>query len=336
MNDDKLIGLLSNLDDDLIEQEIDNLMNGDECDMDSIKRKALQKLTAHNKKAKFRKFIPYVAAACICLIGINTVYADEISDVVKSFFHKTPVYSTMVDGSAYYLKDSLKLDDNLTIDSFMVSDGKQDIQLIAAFKDKDMKLSTFGQPVDTKVVEMFENRGAEGTLGSSTASRTDDIYATDASGRKYKLEVPADAKAFPVTTFETGASKDSTLTVKLPALIATYTKPVDSFRLSIPKDGQKTLNRNIDMVAQKAVAKSIKRISPTSAELVFDLNTGAEKYVSIRSFQVYSKDIKKMTTEFSGDKAVMTLEFDKDVNAADLEISYPEFVMNGNWKINMK
>lgn len=33
MNEDKLIKLLNNLDDDLIEKEIDNLMNGVDCDM---------------------------------------------------------------------------------------------------------------------------------------------------------------------------------------------------------------------------------------------------------------------------------------------------------------
>ncbi len=450
MNEDKMIAILSNLDDDLIEKEIENLMDGVECDMESIDRKAHQALEKYNRKTKSRKFLPYAAAVCLCFICINTVYADEISQAVKSFFNKTPVYSTMVDGGAYYLKDRLVLDDNLAIDSIMVSEGrldmeinsklgievlddikitpkdvpdakyaqyvmggysengnnkyffsfmngkennnnikpfkafdllvggktyavildeaksldgtqklsaseatsnnidmvtvgansiekngKQAVQLIASFKNKDMKLNRFGQPVDTTVKNVVENVG-NGIEATGTGSRTADIYATDKSGTKYKLEVPADAKAAPVTTFETSASKDSQLTINLPALLATYQKPVGSLRINIPKDGETILNHDVDLIAQKAVAKSIKRLSPKSAELVFQLNTGAEKYVSIRSFQVHDKDMKKISSEFSGDTAVMTIEFDKAVDALDLEISWPSFVMNGNWTINMK
>ncbi len=448
MNEDKIIAMLSNLDDDLIEKEIDNLMNGVECDMESIKRKAHQKLEKHNQKNKRRKRLPYVAAVLACFLCINTVYADEISTVVKSFFNKTPVYSTMVDGQAYYLADSLKLDDQLTIDSFMVSEGrvnmkctsklsgkvltdmkivpkddpktqyaisgysedgdnkytllfmnakeqnynikpfkafdlivggktysvtldaaksldgtqklasseansnnidlvnvgansiekngKQVVQLIAAFKDKDMKLNAFGQPVYKTVHYTYENLGKEGVISSGTSFKAEDIFATDKNGTKYQLKVPADAKATPVTTFETDASKDSQLTVKVPALLATYQKSVDSIKFDIPKDGEKILNRDVDLFAQKAVVKSVQRISPTSAKLVFQLNTGADKNVQIRSFQADSQDIKKMSSEINGDTAVMTIEFDQNVNTTDLEICWPEFVINGNWTINLK
>ena len=448
MNEDKMIAMLSNLDDDLIEKEIDNLMDGVECDMESINRKAHQKLEKYNRKSKLRKCLPYAAAVCLCFICINMVYADEISQAVKSFFNKTPVYSTMVDGKAYYLSSSLVLDDNLAIDSFVVSEGrldmqctsklgadvltgmkivpkdvsdaqyvmggysedgnnkyffsfmngkeknynikpfqafdllvggktysvtldeaksldgtqkltaseatsnqvdlvmvgansiekngKQAVQLIASFKNKDMKLSRFGQPVDTTVKNEVVNLGKDGIEATGTGFRTEDIYATDKSGTKYKLEVPADAKAAPVTTFETGASKDSQLTVNLPALLAAYEKSVGSVRINIPKDGETILNHDVDLVAQKAIVKSIKRLSPTSAELTFQLNTGADKFVSINSFNMFSKDIRKISAEFSGDQASATLEFDKAVDAFDLDISWPKFVVNGNWTINMK
>ncbi len=128
MNEDKMITMLRNIDDDLIEKEIDVLMDGVECDMESINRKAHQKLDKYNRKAKLRKRLPYAAAVFLCLICINTAYADEISQAVKSFFNKTPVYSTMVDGKAYYLKSSLVLDDNLTIDSIIVSEGKIEME----------------------------------------------------------------------------------------------------------------------------------------------------------------------------------------------------------------
>lgn len=447
MNEDRMIAMLSNLDDDLIEREINHLMEGVEYDMESIKRKAHRKLEKYNKKAKFRKRLPYIAAVCACFICINAVYADEISQAVKSFFNKTPVYSTMVDGTAYYLNGTLVLEDNLVIDSFMVSDGrlemactsklgidvlkdikivpkgvaytqyvmggysedgnnkyrfsfvngkeenynikpfkafdlvvgdktymvdldlaksldstqklaageatasnidmvtvgansiekngKQGVQLIASFKDKNMKLRAFGQPVNATVQTFLENLG-QNIVIHGTGSQTEAIYGTDKSGAKHKLEVPADANARPITTFETDASKDSQLTINLPALLATYEKSIDSLEISIPKDGEKIINRDIDMFAQKAKVKSIKRLSPKSAELVFQLNTGDEKNVSIRFFYVNGKDIKKISSEFSGDKAIMTLEFDQDIDAVDLDISMPTFVINGNWTINMK
>jgi hypothetical protein len=214
--------------------------------------------------------------------------------------------------------------------------GKQAVQLIASFKDKDMKLNAFGEPTDKTFQSTFENLGKKGLITSSTAARTQAIYATDENGVNHKLEVPADATAAPVTTFITGVPKDARLTVELPALLARYEKTVDRLSISIPKEGEEILNRDMDMFAQKAVLKSITRLSPTSARFVFQLNTGAEQYVQIRSFNVYSQDIKKISSEFSGDTAVMTLEFDQGADVADLEISWPEFVINGNWTINLK
>lgn len=65
MSEDRMIAILSNLDDDLMEGEIDNLMDGVECDMESIRRKAHRKLKKHNRKAKFRKRLPYAAAVFV-------------------------------------------------------------------------------------------------------------------------------------------------------------------------------------------------------------------------------------------------------------------------------
>ncbi len=446
MSEDRISAMLRNLDDDLIEKEIDHLMDGAECDMESVKKKAYRKLEKYNKKTRFRKRLPYAAAICACFICINAVYADEISRAVKSFFNKTPVYSTMVDGSAYYLNAPLALDDSLVIDSFIVAgdrlemrctsklgadvledmkivpqdaggtqyvmggygkdgdnrymfsfingkeknynikpfksfdlvvggktylvhldpaqsldstqklaagetaadidlvtvgansiekNGKLGVQLIASFQDQNMKLRAFGRPVNATVQNTVENL-EQGLVSHGTPSQTETIYGTDQSGVRYKLEVPADAKARPVTTFETDAPQDSRLTINLPALLATYEKSIAGLAISIPEDGEKIINSDIDMVAQKATVKSIKRLSPKSAELVFQLNTGDEEYVRISSFHVYSKDIKKISSEFSGDKAVMILEFDRDIDETELDISWPTFVINGNWTINMK
>ncbi len=446
MSEDRMIAMLSNLDDDLIESEIENLMNGVECDMESIRRKAQRKLKKYNRKEKFRKRLPYAAAVLACFVCINTAYADEISTAIKSFLHKTPIYSTMVDGAAYYLEDRLALDDDFVIESLIVSkgrldmeytsslstdiledmkiipkddpsteyvmaglskngdkyvfsfangkeknynikpfkafdlvvggktysvtldqakgldtqnlfaseatannidmvavgakgmerNGKQAVQLIASFEDKDVKLSAFGNPVHPTVKATFEDLGEEGTSSSETGSETADMYATDENGIKHKLQVPADANAYPVTTFEVDVPKDSKLMINVPALLATYEKSVGSISFNIPRDGKEILNRDVDLFAQKAVVKSIERLSSTSAKLVFQLNTGAEKDVSIRSFQVDGENIKRISSEFSGDTAVIILEFEKNIDKTELDISWPLFIMNGNWTINMK
>lgn len=453
MNKDKVAAMLSNLDDDLMEKEIDVIMGEVECNMESIRKKARRKLEKHNRKAGLRKRLPYAAAVCLCFVCINTVYADEISQAVKSFFNKTPVYSTVVDGKAYYLKSSLVLDDNLTIDSIMVcegklemectsklspdvlgpmkiipkdvpdvqyiihdlgvkgvysqdadneffmsfanekeknynikpfkafdllvgdktysisldeakslddtqklevgqaasnqvelvtvganrieNNGKQTVQLIASFQDADMKLTAFGQPVASPVKTVLENRGKDGVVGSGTSYETEEIYATDESGAKHSLAVPADAHARPITSFETDAVKDSRLVINLPALLAGYEKSVANVRINIPAAGETILDQEVDLLAQKAVVKSIKRLSPTTAELTFLLNTGPDKCVSINRFAMFSDDIRKISAEFSGDQAIVTLEFDKDIHVFDLEISWPIFVVNGNWTINL-
>lgn len=448
MNEDKMIALLSGLDDDLIDREIDSVMNGVECDMESIHKKARQKLDKHNRKAGLRRRLSYAAAVGACFICLNVVYADEISKTIMSFFDKTPVYSTMVDGRAYYLAQSRVLDDSLTIDSFLVSggrldmtftsklgietlqemkivpkddadtqyvmggyseegnnqysfsfmngkeqnynikpfkdftmivggksyevtldqarsfngterlaesdatankiewvnvganslelEGKRGVQLIAAFKDKNMQLVRFGAPVSSAFTMTTENKSKDVIMGSSGGNRTAPVYAVDKKGGKYQLEVPSDVKARPVTTFVTNAPGDADLTVKLPALLASYQKEVTSFSLSIPKSGEQELNREIDLVGQKVVMKSVQRLSPTSARIMFQLNTSGEKNVKVASFDLYSKDVRKITSEFSGDTAVITLDFDQNVDEALVQISWPEFVVNGNWSIHLK
>lgn len=445
MKEDQLIELLSNLDDDLVEKEIDQLLEGVEIDMESINKKVNQKLN-NNKKVKGRKRFSYVAAACVCLLCITTAYADDISEAIKAFFNKTPVYSTIVDGDAYYLKEIYSLNDDIQIKSIMVSkgnlemeltsdvdlselsdikiipkndpdtvyfpggysgseDGKEyyfhfmneteenynikpfkeleliiagnsydvslqeaksfdtnneiytsensikgvnigaqkidkneklNIQLITAFEDKDLELVRLGKPAETKVVSRTENRGKEGIIGSSTGSKTEDLYVVDETNHEYKLEIPKDAKGRPVTIFETNAPKDQNLTLTLPAVLVSYNKTIDSFELNMPKEGEVVLNKEIDFNIQKAVVKKIKRVSPTSAQVEIQLNTKEDENINIRHFDFYSPDMKKISAEFEGDKGIIDLQFDKNIDATKIEISYPDFVMNGNWMMDIK
>jgi len=449
MNEDKMISMLGSLDDDLLDNVIDDLMKGVDCDVESINKKAQQKLAKHNRQAGLRKRLPYVAAVLLLFVSINTVYADEISQAFKKFFNKTPVYETMVDGKAYYLEKPKVADKDLTIDSFLVTEGRlemsitsdldpaaicksrivpknapdtayfmggysedgddkyslsfanekernydikpfqtfdlqvggktytitldeaksldasqklassdatankidqvtvganriqkngqQAVQLIASFKEPEMKLSFFGKPKTDKASEKFENLGAKGMVSSGGSDRPDAIYAIDQTGVKHELTKPANPKAYPVTTFDTDAPKDSNLTVKLPALMAHYEKlKIAQITFSIPQQGEQALNQEVDLVAQKAVLKGVKRLSPTSAELTFALNTGADKNISISNFNLSSPDIKKYSAEFNGDRAVVTMEFFKEAPAYNIDFDWPYFVMNGNWTINLK
>ncbi|RKD26010.1 hypothetical protein BEP19_03540 [Ammoniphilus oxalaticus] len=450
MEDRKMRALLNQLDDDLVIQEFDKLMEGVEIDMDSIHKKAHQKLRKHNRatKLKRRKRYSYVAAACLCLIGVTGVYASDISETIKSFMTKTSVYDTVVDGDAYYLKDKQVLNSDITVESVIVSNGnlemtistqadrafedlgeieiipqdgsntiyypggyggekdnlflhfmnktegnyniqpfqyfklvigensydlslekakaldldgqiytaksdlidgvnlaasiadgkgKTNIQLVSSFADEHLQLIRFGQPIQTKVIEKFEDRGAEGTIGSSTGSSAEALYVVDgASNKQHKLEIPKNAKGRPVTNFETSALEGKDLTLTVPAIIATSNQKYEPLTLNIPTNGEVMLNKEIDFSEQKAVLKKMKRLSATSAELEFELNTGENKYIDLRSFNFYSPDIKKMSAEFNGNQATMTMEFHKEIEISEFQMSNPSFVMNGNWTIDLK
>ncbi|MBF8984511.1 hypothetical protein IZY60_13275 [Lutibacter sp. B2] len=67
-----------------------------------------------------------------------------------------------------------------------------------------------------------------------------------------------------------------------------------------------------------------------------ELNTDGDENINIKSFDFYSSDMKKIGAEFNGDKGIINLEFDKNLDTTNIEISYPDFVMNGNWIIKMK
>ncbi|MEC1715372.1 hypothetical protein [Schinkia azotoformans] len=446
MNEKKIFELLNNLDDDLAEKEINKLLEGVEIDMASINKKAHQKLNDSNKKGKRRKMLPYIAVVSIGLLGVTSAYAGDISETIKSFFNKTPIYSTIVDGDAYYLKERYALNDKITIESIMVSEGnlemeitsdidlskldeiniipqndpttvyypggysgegkkfffsfmnktennynikpfkdfklviggdsydaslekaesldlnskiytssagksnikgvnigakvidengKANIQIITSFEDKNLKLTSLGKPMESKVISTFEDLGKDGMIGSSTSSFCEPFYVFDETNAKYKLEIPENSKGRPVTTFETNAPIGKNLSLKVPALVASIEKKIVSIPLSIPNEGEVEVNKGIDFTVQKAVVKNIKRLSATSAQIEFELNTGANKNIDIRSFDLDSPDIKKMSAEFNDSKAIMTLEFNKSIDEITIELSYPEFVMNGNWSINL-
>lgn len=137
MTENQMQALLQNLDNDLLTEELDELMSGMEIDLDSITKKAFTKLNKEQSKMKMkRKRIYPIAAACLIMaIGASTAYAGEISGFVKSFFNQKVVYSTVADGSAYYLKSPMQLDKGSKLENVIFTKDKLEMNLTYPLKE---------------------------------------------------------------------------------------------------------------------------------------------------------------------------------------------------------
>jgi len=123
--------LMQNLDNDLLAKELDDLMSDLEVDQDSITQKAFNKLNKEQLKVKRKRnrIYPIVAACLIMFIGVSNAYAGEISDFVRSFFNQRAIYSTVIDGSAYYLESPLQLDKESKLENVIFSKDKLEMNL---------------------------------------------------------------------------------------------------------------------------------------------------------------------------------------------------------------
>lgn len=217
----------------------------------------------------------------------------------------------------------------------IANNGNINIQLLTSFKDGELELGTIGEPVAIKFQSRFENQD-NGILSSGTSSMANPIKAFDESNNEYTLVIPKDSKRSPVTIFETTAKLGTPLTVKVPAVTVNYRKEVASgVILNIPKEGEAVINKELDFIIQKAVAKSIKRIDVDKAVVTFELNTGADKSIFITDMGVYSKNVKNAETVIEGNTAVMTMTFEKGVETVDFRFSWPYYVIRGNWSIEL-
>ena len=123
MNETQIRSILLNLDSDLLDQELDILMDKIEIDVDSILTRSQAKLLEKkHEKMKKIKLIPIVAAIVCLMAGTTIVYADDISDFLKSFLGKSTVYSTVVDETTYYLETPVDLDSGGKITSVMFTE----------------------------------------------------------------------------------------------------------------------------------------------------------------------------------------------------------------------
>jgi len=132
MNEKQIQALMQNLDNDLLTKELDDLMSGLEIDQDSITQKAFTKLNKERLKMKRKRSYPLVAAsliAIVSLVGVSNVYAGEISNFIKSFFNQRAIYSTVADGSAYYLESPLQLDEKSKLENVIFTKDKLEMNL---------------------------------------------------------------------------------------------------------------------------------------------------------------------------------------------------------------
>ena len=131
MNEKQINSLMQNLDSDLINNEMDALMGGIEMDIESISAKAHEKLRKEQcfMKNKRRKMFVVIAASLCIVVGTSAVCASEISDFIKSFLGKVGIYSTVVEGSAYYLESPVPLDGGCELRKVMFTNDSLDLVL---------------------------------------------------------------------------------------------------------------------------------------------------------------------------------------------------------------
>lgn len=438
MTEQQIQALMQNLDNDLLDKELDRLMCDVEVDVDSITKKAFTKLHKERLKMKRKRIYPFVAASIIMVIGISNVYATEISDFVKSFFNQRAIYSTVADGSAYYLKSPLQLDEksklenviftkdtlemNLTFPlkedklpeisvltekgatyepggygydngrlqlSFwneteqkyvfaptkefklmigeksypihlaegapVVGSGEikpaeksniawvnvgykktdEGVQILTNFIDKDLKLVSIGEQTQKTVTTGFKNEKGIIMTGG-TSSMTNQLLGYDNDKRVYYYNQAKNAVGRPITQFESNAPADKDIELKIPSLLIGYEKDFDNFDVVIPGlNEEKRIDREIDLKLQKIVLQSIKRTSATTAELKFALNTGGAKEVAVRTASLYSEDVKSGDIDWQGDVCTMRISFDKELKNAKFNVSWPRFVVKGNWTLRI-
>lgn len=138
MDESRIDQLISNLDNDLILSELDGLMGEIDVDFDSISQKAHWKMRKGQREMKYRKrkAAAVAVASLVAVCGITTAYASEISSFIQSLTGKTGVYSTVVDGSAYYLQAPLALGDGQSLTSAMMAGNELELRIKADPKNR--------------------------------------------------------------------------------------------------------------------------------------------------------------------------------------------------------
>lgn len=438
MNEKQIQTLMQNLDNDLLAKELDDLMSDVEVDLESISQKAFTKLNKQRIKMRRKRFYPLVAACLITVIGISNAYAADISDFVRSFFNQRAIYSTVTDGSAYYLESPLQLDKESKLENVIFTKDKLDmnltfpltedkppkisvatpngkiykpggysydnnclllsfwneaeqnyvfsptkelklmigeksysihlaegapvvgsgqiipaeqtdiswvnvgykkndrgVQILTSFTDKDLKLVGIGEPAQKIVTQKFKNEN--GIISSGTSSMAKPLLGYDKDKNVYTYNQAKNAVGRPVTQFETQTPVHKEIELKIPSLVVGYEKDFADIDVAIPKlNEEKRIDKEIDLKLQKIILQSIKRTSATTAELKFALNTGDTAGVAVQEVSLYSKDVQSGDSIWQGDVCTMRISFNEKLKDAKFNVSWPHFVVNGNWNLKIK
>lgn len=211
------------------------------------------------------------------------------------------------------------------------------LNLLVSFDDPNLKLRNIGAPASTDYRHTFENR--DGIISGGTGGGTLALVATDAQGNSYAC---TEKESIPGTTanrFTLDAPTDLPLTLTITSISAGYEKQLAEATIAIPADHQETaLNTEIDLGLQKLMLKSITRTSDTTAVIQLAMNTGDKAQVQITDPGFYSPQLTSATFRADGGSATATFEivFEKDLTSFDLVASWPWFVINGQWTLDIQ
>ncbi len=244
-------------------------------------------------------------------------------------------------------QEEIKIDDSadkdveniapINIDWVKIGYQKTDngFKILTNFDNPDIRLSSIGKPVVENGETSFKNDPSGGILGSGPSSETLPLEGTDSENNTYTFQKDENAVGRPITTFISDVIGD--VSVKIPSLLVSYEKECARFPIQIPDiNEEQEINKEIDLGIQKMVLQTVKRTSETTVDLVFALNTAGENGVTIRDAHIYTPDVVSGDCKWNNDTATMTLTFDKDIDSADVRISWPVFVINGNWVVDVK
>lgn len=249
MNEKDVMSVFNSMDEDLLNEKIDELLaeKGESMDMDSIKEKAMRKLNERENKKKRIGKRALLGAALVATLAFTTVYADEITEALKSFFNKSTVYSTVVNGSAYYLSEEVRLNEEMTLTQVSVSKDRLDMVIRT---NGQLDPNTFDDLDITAVPrhnsEVMYAVGGLGGVG-------DDQYSFsfyNATEENYHIE-PFDAfdltlgeESYPIVLTEAEAVKvDESLSVGVSEIDAVEEAPLIAHAAGtiVEKDGKKQI-----------------------------------------------------------------------------------------------
>lgn len=192
MEDKDMARLMKGLEQDIAGRELDEILEGAdiEIDVESISQKAHWKLKKERNKMKMKRLIPILAASLALVCGVTTAYAKEISAFIQSLMGKSSVYSTVVEGEVYYLKDPVALGEGESLSKAIFSDQELELRFIVDPSNRpDVTINVNGTELEphgfmgeTDGMSLFFYSVGEAPLPSPT-----DTFEVIVGGKRYPI-----------------------------------------------------------------------------------------------------------------------------------------------------